>query len=215
MGWHYVITDGYGWAPTYGTDQTDNAEMVWTYLVSSGWTEQAAAGVLGNFQKESFINPGQWEIGRNYSFSYGTGLGQWTPATKVSNYVGSQNKDAMANGDLQMGLLLSTPGQYSTYYLSPDGSSTYYGETGLPYLDSMATYSQSTDSVEELTKVWAICWERPGSSYYTQSIGERVTHATHWFNTFSGTPIPPTPPTPPTPGSDDIIIMGFLTQCIK
>lgn len=220
MSWHYVITDYYGWATPFGTEYTDNAQEIWNYLVGSGWTEQAAAGVLGNMQVESFLNPGQWEIGFNYSIARGTGLGQWTPATKVSNYVGSTNKDAMANGSLQMALLVSTPGQYITEtqyitFLAPDGSSPYYGETGLPYLSTMAQYSQSTASVDDLTKLWAICWERPGATYYNNSIGDRKTYANYWYATFSGGPVPPTPPTPPTPADEDFFPILIYTQCIK
>ena len=201
MAWHYVITDGYNWAPTYGTNQTDNAREIWNTLVNSyHWTENSASAVLGNFQVESFINPGQFEIGYNYDRSRGFGLGQWTPSTKISNYIGSTNFSDMADGAKQLLYLLDTPSQYSTHYLNPDGSSTYYNEMGLPYISSMAEFSQSNSSITDLTKLWAICWERPGAKYYTNSISNRINHASHWYNTFTGsTPEPPTPPTPPPP----------------
>lgn len=207
MAWHYVVTDAAGWTIPFSQEQTDNAREVWDFLRNAGWTEEAAAGVLGNFQAESYINPGQWEIGYNYSMSRGTGLGQWTPATKVSNYVGSTNHDAMANGQKQMELLISEPGQYSDYYLNPDGSSTYYNETGLPYLDTMAAYSAGTGTVGEMTKLWAICWERPGSTYYANSIHGRISAAQHWYDEFHGSG--------PTPAEDDIIPVLFFTKCIK
>lgn len=194
--WHYVITDAPGWASVYGTEQTDNAREIWDTLVGEcGWTEEATSAVLGNFQAESYINPGQWEIGYNYSMSRGSGLGQWTPATKISNYIGSTNKGDMADGAKQMMLFLATPGQYSTYYLHSDGTAPYYNESGLPYITNMSDFSQSTESVSTLTRLWAVCWERPGSTYYTQSIGDRINHAQHWYDTFHGsTPQPPTPP---------------------
>lgn len=215
MAWHYLTTDAPGWTSVYSSDQQDNAFEIWSTLVGVyGWTENAAAAVLGNFQVESYINPGQWEIGYNYSMSRGMGLGQWTPATKVSNYVGSTNRDQMSNGASQMALLISTPSQYSTHYLNPDGSSSYYNETGLPYLADMDDFSHSTATVEELTKVWAICWERPGSTYYTSSKANRINHANHWYTTFHGSPPePPTPPpTPPhpEPTEDDYGIIGAL-----
>lgn len=207
MAWHYVITDAAGWTIPFSQEQTDNAREVWDFLRNVGWTEEAAAGVLGNFQAESYINPGQWEIGYNYSMSYGTGLGQWTPATKVSDYVGSTNHDAMANGQKQMELLISEPGQYSDYYLNPDGTSTYYNESGLPYLDTMVAYSAGTGTVGEMTKLWAICWERPGSTYYANSIHGRISAAQHWYDEFHGSG--------PTPSEDDIIPVLFFTKCIK
>lgn len=212
--WHYITTDGYGWTPTYGTDQTDNAREIWNTLVNQyGWTENSASAVLGNFQVESFINPGQWEIGYNYDRSRGFGLGQWTPSTKISNYIGSTDRDAMADGAKQIMFLLSQPGQYSTHYLDPDGSSSYYNETGLPYISSMAEFSRSNASVSDLTKLWAICWERPGSTYYQSSIASRISHTDHWKNEFSGSePEPPTPPTPPTPGEAQTIYYFLMRR---
>ncbi len=200
MTWHYQITTAYGWTTQYSSDQTDNASEIWRTLVNTyGWTENSASAVIGNFQHESALNPGQFEHGKNYSMSDGFGLGQWTPATKISNYIGSTNKNDMADGAKQMLYFLASPGQYSTYFLNPDGSSRYYSETGLPYITNMADFSRSNASIEKLTKLWAICWERPGSAEYHRSISARIDYATHWFNEFSGSPTPPTPPDPPIP----------------
>ena len=198
MTWHYQITTAYGWATQYGTEQTDNASEIWRTLVNVyGWTENSASAVIGNFQHESALNPGQFEHGKNYSMSDGFGLGQWTPATKISNYIGSTNKNNMADGAKQMLYFLASPGQYSTYFLNPDGSSRYYSESGLPYITNMADFSRSNASISDLTKLWAICWERPGAAEYHRSISTRIDYATHWFNEFSGSPTPPTPPDPP------------------
>lgn len=200
MTWHYQITTAYGWTTQYSSDQTDNASEIWRTLVNTyGWTENSASAVIGNFQYESALNPGQFEHGKNYSMSDGFGLGQWTPATKISNYIGSTNKNDMADGAKQMLYFLASPGQYSTYFLNPDGSSRYYNETGLPYITNMADFSRSNASIEKLTKLWAICWERPGSAEYHRSISTRIDYATHWFNEFSGSPTPPPPDPPPPP----------------
>lgn len=219
MSWHYLITDDYGWTNEYSADQQDNASEIWNTLVTmQGWTEEAAAAVLGNFQYESFLNPAQWEIGGNYSYSYGTGLGQWTPATKISDYVGSRDKDKMAEGAKQMMYFVSHPEQYSTYYLNPDGSSTYYNESGLPYITNMDDFSHSTATVEELTRLWAITWERPSSSAYNNSKSERIRHADHWYNIFHGSsPVPPTPPEPPMPSDVDMwmLIYYFLAKVLR
>lgn len=34
-----------------------NATYIWNYLSSFGWTKNAVAGILGNMQSESSINP--------------------------------------------------------------------------------------------------------------------------------------------------------------
>lgn len=221
MTWHYKTTDRPGWAGVYSTEQTDNAEEIWNTLVGvHGWTEEATAAVLGNFQVESYINPGQWELYQNYDRQLGMGLGQWTPSTKVSDYVQSTNKDDMANGARQLLLLVNTPGQYTTDYLNPDGTSNYYNESGLPYIANMNDFSHSTASVSDLAKVWAICWERPRNTYYATSKQSRIDHATHWYATFTGTqpspPSPPDPPSPPTPGyiTDELWLAIFMSKMV-
>ncbi len=39
----------------------DNAEKIWNYLKKKGFTDEAAAGILGNAQQESSINPKRYE----------------------------------------------------------------------------------------------------------------------------------------------------------
>ena len=34
-----------------------NARYIWAYLQTQGWTLNAVAGILGNMQSESAINP--------------------------------------------------------------------------------------------------------------------------------------------------------------
>ena len=66
-----------------------NAKYIYSYLSSEGWTLNAIAGILGNMQSESSINPGRWEsdrVGGNPD-SHGYGLVQWTPYTKYTNWV--------------------------------------------------------------------------------------------------------------------------------
>lgn len=198
MSWHYLVTDSTGWTQPYSQEQEDNARMIWSLLVGTyHWTETAVAGVLGNMQAESYLNPGQWELGSNYSMTAGMGLGMWTPATKVSDYVGSTDRDRMSDGTKQIELLIDYPSQYSTVYLNPDGSSAYYNESGLPYIDTMQHYAESNESIEDSTKLWAICWERPRSNAYHDTINTRKIHAQYWYDLLHGS-TPPTPPVPPT-----------------
>lgn len=215
MTWHYKDTDRAGWTSVHSAEQTDNAAEIWLILVDvNGWTEEAAAAVLGNMQHESYINPAQWEIGYNYSMLHGFGLGQWTPATKISNYVGSTNHDAMADGAKQMNYLVSTPSQYTTDFLNPDGSSNFYHESGLPYIDNMEDFSHSIASIDDLTKLWAICWERPASGNYTNSIADRISDANYWYTIFHGSP-PTPPPTPPEPEDALPWLAMFMSKMVR
>lgn len=59
-------TGAYGtyWGNTYNSSQSltleqekINATYIWNYLREQGWTLNAVAGMLGNMQSESAINP--------------------------------------------------------------------------------------------------------------------------------------------------------------
>lgn len=63
-----------------------NALYIYKYLANCGWTINAVAGLLGNLEHESWINPGVTEIGGT-----GFGLVQWTPPSKFTNWCDAQN----------------------------------------------------------------------------------------------------------------------------
>ena len=176
MSWHSAWTTSY-WALGSYTSQNviDNATEVYNKLTGAGWTHNAACGVIGNLIHESCgINPGQFQGGYNYSWSAGFGIAQWTPGTKVSDYIGSQAQGVVDNGNAQMNLLMSDTGQWNTAFLNPDGSSNYYSLSGLPYITSMSQYSHSSASVADLTAVWMVCWERPSAQYAGLSTKEKL-----------------------------------------
>lgn len=57
-------TYGTYWGNTYDSSNSlnmsqmeINATYLWTYLQNEGWTLNAVAGMLGNMQSESTINP--------------------------------------------------------------------------------------------------------------------------------------------------------------
>lgn len=72
------------------SEMENNARIIWNYLGSKGWSINAVAGMLGNMQHESSINPKIWEA-LTVDYSRGYGLTQWTPATKLFNWVGTDN----------------------------------------------------------------------------------------------------------------------------
>ena len=185
MAWHSVWTTSYWALGNYDSQNVaDNATMVYNKLTGAGWTHNAACAVIGNLIKESAgINPGQFQQGYNYSWSAGFGIAQWTPGTKVSTYIGSQVQGVVDDGDRQMDLLMSDSSQYGTQFLNPDGSSNYYSLTGLPYITTMAAFSQSNASLDDLTALWCICWERPNNQY--AYISERQSYARYYDTMFS------------------------------
>lgn len=77
------------------SERNQNALYIATVLYHRhGWTLNAIAGILGNMETESTMNPGLWENRTNYENlgenpddnSHGYGLVQWTPWGKYTNY---------------------------------------------------------------------------------------------------------------------------------
>ena len=63
-----------------------NAVEVYKYFSAKGWTLNAIAGICGNMQSESWLNPGVWQSLKEGNYSGGFGLVQWTPATNYTNW---------------------------------------------------------------------------------------------------------------------------------
>lgn len=70
------------------SEMETNARYIYNYLGSRGWSVNAIAGMLGNFQSESTVNPGIWQSLRveGDPSGHGYGLVQWTPYTKYTNW---------------------------------------------------------------------------------------------------------------------------------
>ena len=98
------------------------ADIIHSYLKARGWTETAIAGLLGNFQQESGINPALEEAGSHNGY----GLGQWSFERRVrlEAYCRERNKPY---DDLltQLEFLLQEPGEseFVARYARTDWSS--------------------------------------------------------------------------------------------
>ena len=82
-------------------EMQNNAKIIYRNLIKRGWTINAIAALLGNFESESTINPGIWQGLNNGNMAGGYGLAQWTPATKVSSFA----DDWQTNHNRQLDLL--------------------------------------------------------------------------------------------------------------
>lgn len=65
----------------------NNVGIMRTYFSDSGWSINAISAIAGNMQAESGINPGRWENDYVGNLKGGFGLVQWTPATKLRNWI--------------------------------------------------------------------------------------------------------------------------------
>jgi surface antigen len=67
------------------SEMEGNAKYIWNYLGSKGWSLNAVAGMLGNMQYESTINPGRHQVGSGENGGFG--LVQWTPKKKLVEWL--------------------------------------------------------------------------------------------------------------------------------
>lgn len=172
------------------SDKYDNAREIWDRLtVRYGWTEEAAAAVISNFEHEGILNPGQWQIGKTIDdwngAKTGLGLGQWTPPSKLGDYCGGYTESAVCDGDKQIDFTVSESGQW-VQRVNSNGYSAYYERGGIPYITSISQFSQSTRATEDLATCWCACWEGCGKKQFNDTYTSRRSRAAYWLGQFSG-----------------------------
>lgn len=178
--WYTNFTDGYtGWS-LYGQEMTHNAENIFDILHKSNVTRNAAAAICGNFTWESGLNTGQWQHGMNMIPESGFGLGQWTPSTKFSDYIGSTAMEDMCNGLSQIEFLLYDTAQWSTYYVDLNTGYSAYYEIYVPIYPTMEDFLRAEDDLGGMAAAWMVYWERPNALY--QHLQERQDYADYWYN---------------------------------
>lgn len=153
-------------------EQEQNVSMIAAFFRNRGWTDNAIAALCGNMQIESYLNPGQYELNRNYNPQFGFGLVQWTPYTKYSEWAGT---DCATNYNKQLMRI-----QYEL-------------ENGLQWIPVSAynymtfyEFTQSTATPEYLVMAFEYSYER-GTPFQAQ----REAAARRWFEYLGG--ISPTP----------------------
>ena len=80
----------------------NNADIIINYYQSLGINNKTIAGILGNMQAESTINPEREEVG-----GLGYGLVQWTPVSVLQNHCSTLGLSPYNNGDVQIRVLLA------------------------------------------------------------------------------------------------------------
>lgn len=153
----------------------NNALLVRSRLEPAGFTLNAIAGILGNMQTESSINPGIWQSLKPFAGGYG--LVQWTPYTNYSEWAGDGWED---NGDKECERII---------YEFTNGLQ-YYPTSAYPL--SAADFMSSHQTPEYLATAFLKNYERPKN----QNQPWRRTQARAWFNFLNGGE-PPDPPDPP------------------
>lgn len=153
-----------------------NARYIWNYLGSRGWSMNAVAGMLGNMQTESTINPGIWQSLNEGNTSGGIGLVQWTPATRHINWCNERGLDPT---DMVSNL------EHLIYEVH-DGDDYYPTPT---YRETFAEFMVSTKDPYYLGMAFLANYERPKVTNQPK----RGTQAEAWYEFLSGLPAPVDP----------------------
>ena len=176
-------------------EMTDNAQYIMYYLIDKGWTKNAIAGMLGNMQTESTINPCIWQNLSEGNMDLGYGLVQWTPASK---YIDWCHANGLKYNDMDSNLKRIL----------------YEVEQNIQWIHSSMTFrefTQSTDTPYNLGLLFLSAYERPANPH--QPI--RGEQAEYWFSVLDSEGWNPPTPTPSKPKHDVNLIHLLLCDALN
>lgn len=186
--------------PLTSEEMHKNALYVYQVLkYIHGWSDNACAGLIGNLQAESSINPGRWQSDRVGSTSNGYGLTQWTPATKYFEWCTSEGRTDPSEMDNNIERIVYEV-ENRVQYIATDS-----------YPESFAEFTQSTETPFYLACAFAWNYERSavvlwGTEEEQEALRQkRGGYANYWFEYLTGSnpDIPDIPDIPdvPTPAT--------------
>ena len=156
------------------SDRENNAVMAAVQLYSYGWTLEAICGALGNFQRESNLDPEAEGTG-------GCGLVGWTPPANLRRWT-SYYGYTWYDGEKQVEFI--DLGVYCSGYNSVTGEPILEAQWlpgrvgGLSYSD----YKQMTETPEQMAKLFMDGYEAPG----TPALEDRQRYAREWYDFLIG-----------------------------
>lgn len=119
-----------------------------------GWSDNAIAGILGNMQSESALNPGRWQSDNVGANSSGYGLVQWTPATTYFEWCSAEGRNDPSEMDNNIERIIYELENRLQYYATVD------------YPESFTEFTQSTESPYYLACAFAFNYERSWVALY-------------------------------------------------
>lgn len=173
-------------------EMTINANYIYRYLTNEGWSKQAIAGLLGNMEKESTINPGIWQNLDEGNRAIGYGTVQWTPAGDYLDWCTANGLDP-GNMDTNLKRIL--------YEL--ENGLQYYPTASYP--ETFTEFTTSTRSPDYLAQAFMNNYERPAD----RDQPERSDYALYWYDTVTDGDIS----NPTDPGKSALDDYIFLLSC--
>lgn len=172
-----------------------NANIVINTLRASGFEDRTIAGILGNMQNESSINPQREEVG-----GLGYGLVQWTPVDVLKTHARNIGLSDYQNGDTQMAVIpteiLGNPTSNKEWYTTKAFIENYYqsgatsdmiGITGSKFIKNEMNWS-----ADKLAIMFMSGYERPTYNPSDNHYKKRMSDALKWYD-YMGRIVPPTP----------------------
>lgn len=198
-------------------EMENNANIIISYYRSLNYADETIASILGNMQLESTLSPILSEFGGS-----GYGLVQWTPVSKLQNHCTTLGYSPYTSGDVQLKVIdkeLGTASVNEWYttsafinnYISSGATSDMIGVTPSEFKTNSINFS-----VDKLTILFMVGYERPSYDPNVNHIATRKQYAQSWYQYMGGTPTPPIPPRPPSPPIvDESIRRGRLAILFK
>ena len=210
MAWHAKPSGAYGFNEA---ENYDNSMEIYGILSSQGFNVAAVAGVCGNSQHESGLNPWRWQSDQ-VSASLGYGLLQWTPSTGYTSLAGATpnfSTSAVTQGATPedgarqiQAFYENNPAKWNTSCWRVYWDVTTYHEYYVRTRYILNTWgngrSLTLDQFKNITDpayaadAFLACFEGPTVPNYSV----RESTAADFYQRFTGV-TPPTPPTPPDP----------------
>ena len=145
-----------------------NAVYIYQYLNARGWSLNAIAGMLGNMEVESKINPGIWQnlnVGKGPAY----GIVQWDPWTKYWDWCEARNLEP-SEMDNNLNRIIWELENGEQYYPTKN------------YPETFREFSKSSKSANYLGWAFVYNYERPANP----TARDRGAYAEKWYNYLVG-----------------------------
>lgn len=160
-------------------------QEIYPHFHDLGYSNNAIAAICANMDSESTINPGIWESLHSGDTDYGFGLCQWTPATKLINWLAARGISDWQNGTNQL-----------TFFDSGDDGygGSQWGNSGDPNAPSTRPpltwdeFKTSDLDVRTLAAYFMYYWEKPSYNPEVNHLSQRQAQAEYYLELIGGAP---------------------------
>ncbi len=194
-------------------EMENNADIVINTYRSMGFDDNTIAGILGNMQNESSVNPQREEEGGGGGY----GLVQWTPKSVLINHCNTLGLNPYDDGDIQLQVIpreIRNESGVAEWYTTEAFISPYYDSGSTPDMIGITGEQFLTNemnwSADKLAIMFMVGYERPSYDPETNHAEKRKQDALTWLEYMGGV----VPPTPTPSGSGKGLINLWLCKAL-